>query len=144
MQSVQPCIVRACGLARSVLGCSVCCCAVRSRPKLWVYHTAPALPVLWASGFRLGGPSSVVVASRPTSMAYYATVPDVLCSLVSRAQCYPGDWPAPPPPANQPAFCASRFATHSAGQRVGSHCAQLIELLLQLITCLYVCIMFCF
>ena len=36
-----------------------------------------SVPVLWAKGFRLGGPSSVVVASRPTSMAYYATVPDV-------------------------------------------------------------------
>ena len=86
-----------------------------SRTTLWVYHTAPALPVLWANGFRLGGPSSVVVASRPTSMAYYATVPDVfvqfgqplavlprgltrtppgwstcfLCISVSREQCGP-------------------------------------------------------
>ena len=85
----------------------------------------------------------MVVASRPTSMAYYATVPDVFCSLVSRAQCYPGDWPAPRP-ADQLAFCASQSATHSAGQRVNSHCAQLIELLFATHHLPYVCIMFLF
>ena len=101
------------------------------------------LSALWANGIRLVGPSSVVVASRPTSMAYCATVPDVLCSLVSLAQCYPGDWPAPRP-VGQPAFCASRSAAQSAGQRVGSLCAQLIELLFATYHLPYVCIMFLF
>ena len=76
------------GLARASLLCSpfsraLCVPVVRhvqysadrstgvhcSRPTLGVYHTAPSLPVLWVSGIRLVGPSRVVVASRPTSMA---------------------------------------------------------------------------
>ena len=142
------------GLARASLLCSpfsraLCVPVVRlvqysadrstgvhcSRPTLGVYHTAPSLPVLWASGIRLVGPSRVVVSSRPTSMACMLLCRSFFCSLVSRARCCPGDWPAPRP-AEQPAFCASRLAAYSAGQGFGSHCAQLIELLLQLITCL--------
>ena len=111
------------GLARARLLCSpfsraLCVLVVRlvqysadrstgvhhSRPTLGVYHTAPVLPVLWANGFRLGGSSCVVVVSRPTSMAYYATVSDVFVQFGQpRAVLSRGDWPAPHP-AEQPAF----------------------------------------
>ena len=106
-----------------------------SRPTLGVYHTAPVLPVLWANGFRLGGSSCVVIVSRPTSLAYYATVSDVFVQF-GQPRAVLSRRLARPPPGWTTCLCASQSAAHSAGQRVGSHFAQLIDLLLQLITCL--------